>query len=292
MPLSSPESPKTPLPASSALARRQELWLYVSVAIVAVELLVTVVALCYGIITAPPQTGDGFRLAFPWLSWIAAMIIAPALIIVTVHLAAGGLVGNRERSAEEDAAWQAQLPERIQRLYLILKGAPAIVLLIALILGGATLATIDGALTALGHAASALLPYLPYFIGGFVLLAGAITGAMAWFRYKNNRLQAEYAFRREVFERSGVIIVDKGSVALPSSGGGPLALDGGNATAPQALPAGGALGGGAGGASSGGSAEGSSASDGIENATFVEIPDGGGNGDGDRDENSAAGKPL
>ena len=64
MPLSAPESPTTPS-ASPTLAKRQELWLYVSVAIVAVELLVTVVALCYGIITAPPQTDDGFRLAFP-----------------------------------------------------------------------------------------------------------------------------------------------------------------------------------------------------------------------------------
>ena len=278
MPLSSPESPKTP-PSSPALARRQELWLYVSVAIVAVELLVTVVALCYGIITAPPQTGDGFHLAFPWLSWIAAMVIAPALIIVAVHLAAGGLVGSGERSAEEDAAWQAHLPERIQRLYRIMKGAPAIVLLLALILGGVTLATIDGALKALSQAAGALLPYLPYFIGGFVLLAGAVTGAMAWFRYKNNRLQAEYAFRREVFERSGVIMVDTGSVALPPAGGGPLALEGG-AASPQALPAGGATAGGdAGAAPSGGGAPGPAASQedgGIVNATFVEIPDSGG----------------
>ena len=287
MPLSAPESPTIP-PPSPALARRQELWLYVSVAIVAVELLVTVVALCYGIITAPPQTDDGFRLAFPWISWIAAMVVAPALIVVIVHMAAGGLVGNRERSAEEDAAWQAQLPERIQRLYTIMKGAPAIVLLLALILGGLTLATIDGALNALGHAASALLPYLPYFIGGFVLLAGAITGAMAWFRYKNNRLQAEYAFRREVFERSGVIIVDKGSVALPSAGGGPLALDAGTVVA-QALPAGGA-----GGAASGTSSQGAVApvDDGdIVNATFVEVS-GRAQGNNEGNESSPAGKPL
>ena len=288
MPLSAPESPTIP-PPSPALARRQELWLYVSVAIVAVELLVTVVALCYGIITAPPQTDDGFRLAFPWISWIAAMVVAPALIVVIVHMAAGGLVGNRERSAEEDAAWQAQLPERIQRLYTIMKGAPAIVLLLALILGGLTLATIDGALNALGHAASALLPYLPYFIGGFVLLAGAITGAMAWFRYKNNRLQAEYAFRREVFERSGVIIVDKGSVALPPAVGEPLALDAGTAAVTQALPAGGASG-----AASGTSSQGAVApvDDGdIVNATFVEVADGA-HKNNESNESSPAGKPL
>ena len=43
---------------------------------------------------------------------------------------------------------------------------------------------------------------------------------MAWFRHANNRLAAEYAFRREVMERTGVILLDdKGKAILPPGGG-------------------------------------------------------------------------
>lgn len=40
----------------------------------------------------------------------------------------------------------------------------------------------------------------------------------ALFRYKNNRLQAEYAFRREVLEKTGVILIDKKDQAILPAG--------------------------------------------------------------------------
>ncbi|MDL2316098.1 hypothetical protein LJC59_03340 [Desulfovibrio sp. OttesenSCG-928-A18] len=228
-------------PPSLSEKQRRELWMYIAVSIVAVELLVAVGALFYGFLSAG-AAGTEARFTFPWLSWGAVAVIAPSLILLAVHLADVGLFRQPVRGAS-DKDWQRLLPSRMQKLYLFIKGAPVIVILLGIVGLGAALMTLDGAFSAFGRIASALVPYIPHIaITGAVVLCVLIL-AVVWLHYRTRRLVAEYEFRREVLERTGVIIVDKGSTALPPGGIGdvPFAITAGgeaNGAGKPALPPG------------------------------------------------------
>lgn len=216
--------------------QRRELWLYIAVSIVAVEVLIAVGAVLYSFITAPPKGADA-PFVFPWMSWGAVAAIVPALMLLLVHLADVGLFRAPGGAASEQE-WQKLLPERIQKIYRIVKGAPAVAVLVGVVLLGAALLTLDGALAALQRFGSALLPYLPHIIGGIAGIVVVAILTVAWLNYRTRRLIAEYEFRREVLEKTGVIIVDKGSTALPPGGIGdvPYAIVAGDSLEPQALP--------------------------------------------------------
>lgn len=235
-----PESPAPP----SALSEKQrrELWLYIAVSLVAVELLIGVGALLYGFIGGEGEAGQAFSFSFPWLYFAVAAVLAPALILLLTHLADVGLF-RVPAGASSEAEWQKLLPERMQKLYRIIRGAPAALVLLGVIAAGAGLLTLDGAFSAIARFASSLTPYLPYIIGGIAGFASISVLALVWLHYRTRRLIAEYEYRREVLEKTGVIIVDKGSAALPPGGAGetPYALVAGedaNRLPHPALPAG------------------------------------------------------
>jgi hypothetical protein len=212
--------------------KRREMLLYLGISIAAVELFIFVGGLCYGFIASWGRGPAG--LSFPWLLWASLAVIAPAVILLAVHQADVGLFRARE---DESGEWQQRLPERMRRLYRILKGAPVVVVLTGLIVLGAALLTLDGALSAIASAASVLTPYIPHLVGGAAFVLGVAVAAAVWLNYRTRRLYEEYAFRREVLEKTGVIIVDKGSSPLLSGApdaGGAAALEAG-AAAPKAL---------------------------------------------------------
>ena len=228
-----------PLSALSEKQRR-ELWLYIAVSLVAVELLIGVGALLYGFIGGEREAGQAF--SFPWLYFAIAAVLAPVLILLLTHLADVGLFRVPE-GASSEAEWQKLLPERMQKLYRIIKGAPAVVVLLSVIVAAAGLLTLDGALSAIARFASSLTPYLPHIIGSIAGFASIAVLALVWLHYRTRRLIAEYEYRREVLEKTGVIIVDKGSAALPPGGAGevPYSLVAGedaDRLRPPALPAG------------------------------------------------------
>ena len=221
--------------------QRAELWMYIAVCIVAVELLVTVGAVIYGFMAV--GTGAGQRVfIFPWLSWGVGSVVAPALILLLVHVADVGLFRSPSSGEKAEQEWQQHLPQRLQRLYRIVKGAPAAVVLLSVVVFGAALMTIDGALGLVVDFASALKPHIPYIAGALAAMLTIIALAVIWLNYRTRRLIAEYQFRREVLEKTGVIIVDKGSTALPPGGIGdvPYVLVSGEESgmAPKALPSG------------------------------------------------------
>lgn len=233
------KNPPPPPPALSEKQRR-ELWLYIAATIAAVELLVLVGALFYGFLGAG-QGAAGRGFAFPWLHWAAMAVVVPALILLLVHFADVGLFGARA-GADADQEWQRHLPERAQRLYRIVKGAPAAAILLAIVAMGAALMTIDGALGLVLSFAAALKPHIPYIVISVAALLAVVALAAVWLNFRTRRLIAEYQFRREVLEKTGVIIVDKGSTALPPGGLGdvPYILVSGEEknASPAALPAG------------------------------------------------------
>ena len=221
--------------------QRAELWMYIAVSIVAVDLLVAVGAVIYGFMSTGVVAGQRV-FAFPWLSWGAVSVVAPALILLLVHFADVGLFRPPTAGQESEQEWQQHLPQRLQRLYRIVKGAPAAVILLSIVALGAALMTIDGALGLVVDFASALKPHIPYIAGALAAMLTVIALAVIWLNYRTRRLVAEYQFRREVLEKTGVIIVDKGSTALPPGGIGdvPYVLVSGeeDGFAPKALPSG------------------------------------------------------
>ena len=203
--------------------QRRELWTYIGVSIVGVELLIAGGALLFGFVGA---SGEGARVvSFPWVAWGAVALLTPAFILLAVHLADVGLF-RAPGDAASEAEWQKHLPERLQKIYRIVKGAPVLVILLGVILFGVGVLTLDGAFSAVRRFGSALVPHLPYIVGGIAAVLCVIIVAVVWLHYRTRRLIAEYEFRREVLEKTGVIIVDKGSTSLPPGGVGdvPYAL--------------------------------------------------------------------
>jgi len=227
----------TPPPALSEKQRR-ELWTYIGVCIVAVELLIAGGALLFAFMGASGGGGTVSRaVSFPWVTWAAVALLTPAFILLAVHLADVGLF-RAPGSAASEQEWQKHLPERLQKIYRIIKGAPVLVILLGVILFGVGVLTLDGAFSALQRLGAALAPHMPYIVGGISLVLCAIIIAVVWLHYRTRRLIAEYEFRREVLEKTGVIIVDKGSTPLPPGGVGdvPYALVAGEEET-KALPA-------------------------------------------------------
>ena len=208
---------RDPLSSKSKPVQRGDFWFSVLVLLFVVEFFITIIALCYGIVMTPPRReGELVQIAFPWIGWAAAMLMAPALLLSLTRLVTGE---HNARESRREATWAGLLPERALRAYRFIRDAPLFMLCLALLALGATLLTIDSALSLIRGIALILAPYVPYFIGGLTCFAVAIATLMAWFRYKNNQLLADYTFRREVLEKTGIVLVSKdGKALLPPDG--------------------------------------------------------------------------
>ena len=227
-------SDTTPPPQHPALpVRRSDYWLGVVMLLFVAEFFIAVAALCYGIITTPPAPpGKLVQIAFPWMGWFAAALMAPALILGAAQIVAHrggqgdmreelGLDGPDGNAAADDAkmaawekTWAGYLPGRALKAYRFIKDAPLFMMCAALIALGSTLLIIDGAFDLVKSVMLTLVPYVPYLIGGLTAFAIAIATLMAWFRHKSNQLAAEYAFRREVLEKTGIIMLNGGGKAI------------------------------------------------------------------------------
>lgn len=198
--------------------QHKDLLFYLSIGIVFLELIVGGVAFFYGVMHAKPaQNGLPPQFQFPWLAYSIAAVVAPATLLLIVHLAGVGLFRSLRDTRAEDEEWRKDLPERLRKVYAIVQGAPTVLLLVGLMSLGAALFYIDGAMSALFRLGGALEEYIPWIIGAVVGGWCLAYVARMWLNYRTKKLEAEYQFRREVLERTGVIIVDRGSVQLPPS---------------------------------------------------------------------------
>lgn len=198
--------------------QHRELLFYLSVAIFFLELVVGAVAFFYGVIHAEPGLNGGPpRFQFPWLGYVLAAVLLPTALLLIVHLAGVGLFRSL-RGKEATEEWQKDLPERLRKVYAIIQGAPTVVLLLGILLLGVALFYFDGAMSALLRLGQTAEKYLPWIIGGVVAAWCVGYVARIWLNYRTRHMEAEYAFRREVLERTGVIIVDRGGMQLPPAG--------------------------------------------------------------------------
>ena len=202
---------------------------YLLIAVFFLELVVGGVAFFYGIMHAAPETAGGPPVArFPWLAWCLAAVLTPVGLLLIVHLAgtwlSRTLTREEAQAAEPDAvqaapgAGQENLPEGLRRFYAMVRNAPTLVVLLGILLLGAVLFFAEGALSALGRAGVALIPYIPWIAGSVAALLAVCFLGHAWFVYRQRRMEQEYAYRREVLERTGMVLMDKSCVALPPSG--------------------------------------------------------------------------
>ena len=240
-------------PAASAGKSRGVAWyagpyqdalIYLMVAIFFVELVVGGISFFYGVMHAAPEVPGGPPLArFPWLGWAVAAVLAPVGLILIVHLS-GTWVSRylgREDGLHADAhaggqnADDEQVPERLRRFYAIIRNAPTVVLLLGIMLLGAGLFFVDGAFSAIMRLGSALTDYIPWIAGSLAALIAVCYLVHRWFMYRHHRMQQEYEYRREVLERTGIVLVDKGCTPLPQNEMQRLAL-GGQVVEAKALP--------------------------------------------------------
>lgn len=195
----------------------QDALFYLLIAIFFIELIVGGVAFFYGIIHAAPETPGGPPVArFPWLAWGAAAVLAPVAMLLIVHLAGSWLSHTltREESAPkgDDAE---KLPEGMRKFYAAVRHAPTLVLLLAILLVGVALFFVEGALAALMEFGKALVPYIPWLAGSAAALLAICFIVHAFMVYRQRKMENEFAWRREVLEKTGLVLVDKSSVALP-----------------------------------------------------------------------------
>ena len=218
--------------------------IYLMVAIFFVELVVGGVSFFYGVMHAAPEVPGGPPLArFPWLGWAVAAVLAPVGLMLIVHLSGTwvsrylGREDNMRAEAQAGAksADDEQVPERLRRFYAIIRNAPTVVLLLGIMLLGAGLFFVDGAFSALMRLGSALTEYIPWIAGSLAALIAVCYLVHRWFMYRHHRMQQEYEYRREVLERTGIVLVDKGCIPLPQNEMQRLAL-GGQVVEAKALP--------------------------------------------------------
>ena len=199
---------------------------YLLIAVFFLELVVGGVAFFYGIMHAAPESAGGPPVArFPWLAWCLAAVLAPVGLLLIVHLAGTWLSRTLERDTAQasdavpgeagSCAGEDKLPEGLRRFYAMVRNAPTLVVLLGILLLGAGLFFAEGALSALGRAGLALIPHIPWIAGSLAALLAVCFLGHAWFVYRQRRMEQEYAYRREVLERTGMVLMDKSCVALP-----------------------------------------------------------------------------
>lgn len=217
----------------------KDVLLYLLIAVLFVEFIVGGVAFFYGLMRAAPVTQGGPPMArFPWLGWAAAAVLAPVGLLLMVHLI-GSWISQalaRDHAEQSRDAGTDVLPERLRRFYAIIRNAPTVVVLVGILLLGAGLFFVDGALSALARLGGALTPYIPWLAGSVAALLAVCYLAHRWFLYRQRRLDQEYAYRREVLERTGIVLIDKGCVPLPRNEEQRVALAGAQPMPTAALP--------------------------------------------------------
>ncbi len=212
--------------------QNREIVVYYLIAVAFLELIVGAVAFFYGVVHAEPMGPDGVRMAsFPWVGWLIAAILSPVGLLLILHLSgqffsrslnatsAEGMVAGGGAGADEE------VPERVQRLYAIVKHAPTVVVLLGLLALGGALFFLDSAMDVLLNMGRGILPYLPWVLGSLTVFLIVCYVVRQIFIARHNRMQQEYAYRLKVLEKTGIIIASKGSEPLKLEDGRVVPID-------------------------------------------------------------------
>lgn len=208
------------------------LFLNVTVGIVLLELAVTVGAVVYSIANATRTAPGMVRFNFPWIGYLVTVTLVPVLVMLVLHLVSLGFSrtlgrDNADTCGQPDA--EAVLGNRAAKFYALVRGAPTVILFAGFVLMGAAVYYLDGVMALLLKLGDSFQTVAIWGIGALGVAFCVNAVARAVLAYKTRQLEEEYAFRREVFERTGTILMSSRQIALPPQNG-PSSL-------PPALPA-------------------------------------------------------
>lgn len=183
---------------------QKNLFLYLVIGIVLVELAVTVGAVVYSITNAQPSPSGGApRFKFPWIGYTVAVIMVPVLAMLLVNMVSMGV--SRGQGGSENVEG---IPHRLQTFYALVRGAPSIILFAGFVLMGAAIYYLDGVMALLLKLGEHFHLVAIWIVGGFAAAWTISYIVRAWMHYKTKQMEAEYAFRKEVLERTGMVILE------------------------------------------------------------------------------------
>ena len=190
--------------------REGEASLYAVAAVFILEMIIGGAALLYGIMRAAPETAGGPPvIRFPWLGWGVASLAAPVVFALLARAVAGLFAGPGDASGDD-----ALIPEKVRRLYAIANRAPAIAGLACALGLAAALFFVDGAFRVAADLAASLAPHLPWIAASVCALLSVYVIVRGVLAYKGRKLEREYAWRREVLEKTGLVIGDRQSAVV------------------------------------------------------------------------------
>ena len=198
--------------------RNREIVVYYLIAVCFLELIVGAIAFFYGITNAEPLVAGGPKMArFPWVGWLVAAVLSPVGLLLLLHLSgqffSRSLNGTSDQPAGSGGTPE-EVPVRLQRFYAIVRHAPTIVILLALIALGCAVLFVDSAMEMAMAVGAALKPYIFWIIVGVVAFLVVCYLGRLWFLARHRRIEQEYAYRIKVLETTGIVIMNKGCVPM------------------------------------------------------------------------------
>lgn len=187
---------------------KKNLLTFLSIGVILVEFAVTIAAVCYGIINSQKLPDGTIQFRFPWIPYGVALILAPVAIMFVVNIIGMGFTRFFKGEPAMDEEHLRYMPERLRRLVSLSRGLPTVILLGGMILLGVALYYLDAVIQMLLRIGDHVEVIAPWVMLGLVAAWCLSYLVRMWFLYKTRRMQEEYAFRREVLERTGIVIVD------------------------------------------------------------------------------------
>lgn len=219
------------LGAMLSVKEQKSLLFYIAVGIILVEFAVTVGALITGIAGAE-QLGHGkVQFNFPWTGYLVTVVVAPIIVILLVNLIGMGFYRAVHGEPAMNAEQFDQMPEKARNFFSLVRGAPTIILFGGIVILGAVLYYLDGVMSLLLKLGDSVETLVIWGTCGLVIAWCLSYCARMWLMYRTRRLEEDYAFRREVLERTGMVILD-GKNMLGSQEGTQYVVE-------RALPSGG-----------------------------------------------------
>lgn len=181
---------------------QKNLFLYLVICIVLLEFAVTVGALIYSFTGAQRLPSGMMQVRFPWIGYLVGVVLAPVLVMLVLHLLSLGF------SKQEHGRFEEAIPSRAASFFALVRGAPAVILFAAFVLMGAAIYYLDGVMALLLKLGDSFGTIAIWFTGAFAAAWTVSYAVRAYFAYKSRQMDAEYAFRRDVLERTGMIMLD------------------------------------------------------------------------------------
>ena len=196
---------------------RKSLLAYIALGVIIVEFVVTVVAILHGVTNMQTLPDGAMEYTFPWKAYLVSVFLAPVGVMFIIQIIGMGFSRIIQGDPEFSQAAHELMPEKMKRWVGLVQGMPTIIMLAGLLLVGLVLYNMDvvmNFLLKLGETAAELALWV-----GIGLFAAWLISYIAklWLMYRTRKMTEEYAFRREVLERTGIAIID-GKTAITADG--------------------------------------------------------------------------